>query len=76
MKNVRSVLFVVIFFVLAALIGFGFEKIFVAILPSDFAGMLTRVYDIGVHALSFGVNMCGVFGLIASYFIVSYIMKK
>ena len=76
MKGIRSVLFVVIFFVLAALIGYGIEKLVVAVLPSDLAGGLVRVFDIGVHALSFNVNICGILGLIASYFIVSYIMKK
>ena len=76
MKGIRSVLFVVIFFVLAALIGYGFEKLIVAVLPSDFAGSLVRVFDIGVHALSFNLNVCGIIGLVISYFIVSYIMKK
>ena len=51
MKGIRSVIFVVIFFILAGLIGYGLEKLVVAILPSDAVGTLVRVFDIGVHAL-------------------------
>ncbi|MDR0646631.1 MAG: hypothetical protein LBG46_06785 [Elusimicrobiota bacterium] len=76
MKNVRSVVFVVIFFILAGLIGYGFEKIFVALLPSDLTGMLVRVWDIGVHSLSLNFNLCGVCGIVISFFIVNYLMKK
>ena len=76
MKGIRSVIFVVIFFILAGLIGWGFEKLFVAVLPSDLAGSLVRVWDIGVHALSFNINICGILGLIISYLIVSYLIKK
>ncbi|MDR0953302.1 MAG: hypothetical protein LBM71_03835 [Elusimicrobiota bacterium] len=76
MKGLRSVIFVVIFFILAALIGYGFEKLMVSFLPSDLAGSLVRVFDIGVHALSFNINLCGILGLIISYFLVSYLIKK
>ncbi len=76
MKGVKSVIFVVIFFILAAIAGYGFEKLFVAVLPSDAVGPLVTVYDIGLHALSFNFNVCGVLGLLASYFVVSYLMKK
>ncbi len=76
MKGVRSIIFVVIFFILAGLIGYGFERLFVAVLPSSTVGSLVRVWDIGVHALSFNFNVCGVLGLIISYLIVSYLMKK
>ncbi len=76
MRGIRSVIFVVIFFILAGLIGYGLEKAVVAILPSDAVGSLVRVFDIGVHALSFNFNVCGIIGLILSYLIVSYLMKK
>lgn len=76
MKGIRSVIFVVIFFILAGLIGWGLEKLFVSVLPSSMAGSLVRVWDIGVHALSFNINVCGILGMILSYLIVSYLMKK
>lgn len=76
MRGLRSVVFVVIFFILAGLIGYGFEKLFVAVLPSQVVGTLVRVYDLGVHALSLNFNVCGILGLIISYLIVSYLMKK
>lgn len=76
MKGVRSTIFVVIFFILAGLIGYGFERLFVTFLPSTAVGSLVRVWDIGVHALSFNFNICGILGLIISYLIVSYLMKK
>jgi hypothetical protein len=76
MKNVRSGIFVIIFFIVAGLIGYGFEKLFVAVLPSDFAGFLVRVWDVGVHSLSFNFNLCGVLGIVFSFFIVSYLIKK
>lgn len=76
MKGIRSVIFVVIFFILAGLIGYGFEKLFVSLLPSATVGTLVKVYDVGVHALSFNFNVCGILGLILSYLIVSYLMKK
>lgn len=76
MKGVRSVIFVVIFFILAGLIGYGLEKLFVSVLPSDALGSLVKVFDIGVHALSFNFNVCGIIGLILSYMIVNYLMKK
>ena len=76
MKGIRSVIFVVIFFILAGLIGYGLEKLFVSVLPSDALGSLVKVFDIGVHALSFNFNVCGIIGLILSYMIVNYLMKK
>ena len=76
MKGIRSIIFVVIFFILAGLIGYGFEKLFVAVLPSETVGSLVRVFDVGVHALSLNFNVCGILGLILSYLIVSYLMKK
>jgi hypothetical protein len=76
MKGIRSFIFGVIFFIIAALIGCGLEKVIVLLLPSDPAGALVRVFDVGVHALSFNVNICGVAGLVISYFIVSYLLKK
>ncbi len=76
MKGIRSIIFVVIFFILAGLIGYGFEKLFVALLPSATVGSLVKVYDVGVHALSLNFNICGILGLICSYLIVSYLMKK
>ena len=76
MRGLRSVIFVVIFFIIAGLIGYGAEKVCVALLPSDFVGTLVRVYDVGVHCLSLNVNICGIIGLIASYAIVTYVVKK
>ncbi len=76
MKGIRSVIFVVIFFILAGLIGYGLEKFLVAVLPSDALGSLVKVFDVGVHALSFNFNVCGIVGLILSYMIVNYLMKK
>ncbi len=76
MKNLRSLLFGIIYFVVAGLIGYGLEKLLVAILPSDAAGIFTRVYDIGLNTLSFNFNLCGVIGLVAAYFIVGYLVKK
>ncbi|MDR1684608.1 MAG: hypothetical protein LBR90_04015 [Elusimicrobiota bacterium] len=76
MKGLRSAIFVIIFFILAALIGFGLERLTVSVLPSDAAGFLVREFSLGAHALSFNVNVCGIIGLILSYLIVSYLMKK
>ena len=76
MKGTRSFIFGIIFFILSALIGYGLEKLMVRLLPSDLAGTLVRVFDVGVHALSFNVNICGIIGLVISYFIVSYLLKK
>lgn len=76
MRGLRSVLFVAIFFVIAGLIGYGAEKMAVSVFPSDFVGTLVRVYDVGVHPLSLTVNICGIIGLIASYAIVTYLVKK
>lgn len=76
MRGLRSIIFVVIFFILAGLIGYGAQKLCVALLPADFAHTLMHVYNIGVTCLSFNVNICGILGLVASFAIVSYVVKK
>lgn len=76
MKGFKNVIFVAVFFILAGVAAYGLEKLFVSLLPSDAVGSLVKVYDIGIHALSFNFNICGVLGLIASYFLVTYIINK
>jgi hypothetical protein len=76
MRGLRGVIFVAIFFVLAGLIGYGAERLCVATLPSDIVGKLVLVRDIGIHCLSLNYNICGIIGLIASYAVVTYVVKK
>ena len=75
MKYFKILLGVIIFFILAALIGYGFEWLFIKVLPSNIASTLTAAHSVGIRALSISASISGVLGMVCSYEICTHTIK-
>ena len=71
----RGLVFYVLMVVLGAVLGLGLEK-GASLLPMELANALTHVYGVGVHAFAIHITLCGLFGLIAAYFILARFLRK
>ena len=75
MKGLKILLGVIIFFILAALIGYGFEWLFIKVLPGNIASTLTAAHTFGIRALSITTSISGVLGMICSYGLCTHTIK-
>lgn len=71
----RGIIFAVLTLIVGGLIALGLEWL-AALLPSQMAGALLKVYSVGIHPLSVHINICGALGLILGYIIISKFVKK
>ena len=75
MKALKILVGVIVFFILAAVLGMGWEWLFRQFLPSDLVATLTAVHTIGVNPVSISASIGGVLGMICSYEICTYTIK-
>lgn len=75
MKAIKILVGVLLFFIFAALIGYGFEWLFIKVLPGNLASTLTAAHNFGVRALSISTSLCGIFGMIISYILCTRTVK-
>jgi len=75
MKGFKILVGVIVFFILAAIIGFGFEWLFAKILPAGLFATLTAVHTVGIKCLSISSSVCGVLGMVCSYGLCTYTIK-
>ncbi len=71
----RRLIFCVLTFILGGVLGLGLEKL-ASLLPADMAGVLTRVYGVGIHPLAVHITVCGAIGLVLGYLIISKFVRK
>ncbi len=75
MKAFKILIGVIIFFILAAIIGLGWQWLFAQFLPNDLYSTLTAVHSVGVKPLSISSSICGILGMICSYGLCTYTIK-
>ena len=75
MKAFKILIGVIIFFIVAALIGYGFEWLFIKVLPGNIASTLTAAHTFGIRALSISTSISGVLGMVCSYAICTHTVK-
>lgn len=75
MKAFKILVGVIIFFIIAALIGYGFEWLFIKVLPGNIASTLTAAHTFGIRALSISTSISGFLGMVCSYGICTYTIK-
>ena len=71
----RGIVFAVLTLIVGGLIALGLEWL-AALLPTQMANALLRVYAVGIHPLSVHINICGIIGVILGYIIISKFVKK
>lgn len=73
----RATIFFVLVVLLGAGLGYALEAVLKIIASGNLLAFFTHAHGpIGVHALSFNISVCGIIGLIISYFVVSKFVKK
>ena len=75
MKAFKILVGVIIFFILAAVIGLAWQWLFAQFLPSEVYAAVTELYTIGIRTLKISVSVCGVLGMICSYGLCTYTIK-
>lgn len=75
MKAFKILVGVIVFFILAALIGMAWQWLFGQFLPGDLLSTLTAVHTVGVKPLSISTSICGILGMVCSYGLCTYTIK-
>lgn len=75
MKAFKILVGVIVFFILAALLGLAWQWLFAQFFPGDLYATLTAVHTVGIKTLSISANICGVLGMICSYGLCTYTIK-
>ncbi|MBR4508949.1 MAG: hypothetical protein IKP23_05750 [Elusimicrobiaceae bacterium] len=75
MKAFKILVGVIVFFILAALIGLAWQWLFAQFMPSDLYATLTELHTFGVRSLKLSLSVCGLLGMICSYGLCTYTIK-
>ncbi|MBQ4493571.1 MAG: hypothetical protein II972_03095 [Elusimicrobiaceae bacterium] len=75
MKAFKILVGVIVFFIIAALLGLAWQWLFAQVLPGDLYATLTAVHTFGVKPLSLSTSICGILGMICSYGLCTYTIK-
>ncbi len=75
MKAFKILIGVIVFFILAAIIGMAWQWLFAQILPGDLYSTLTAAHSVGVKPLGISTSICGILGMICSYGLCTYTIK-
>ncbi len=75
MKAFKILIGVIIFFILAAIIGYGFEWLFTHVLPHDLSSTLIASHTVGIRPLSISASISGVLGMVCAYGLCTYTIK-
>ena len=75
MKGLKILVGVIVFFIIAGILGMGWEWLFRQFLSGNLVETLTTAYSVGVKPLSISASISGVLGMICSYEICTYTIK-
>ena len=71
----RDIVYFVIFLLIAAGIGYGFDTVFSSLLPRSSSAFFIDPFHFGIRPLGVSLNVCGIIGLICSYGIMKFIKR-
>ncbi|MBQ3933994.1 MAG: hypothetical protein II726_02250 [Elusimicrobiaceae bacterium] len=72
----RDIIYFIVLILIAAGIAYGFDALFSAVLPKSAAGFFIDPFSIGIRPIGIHLNACGIIGLVISFGVIKFILKK
>jgi len=66
----------ILFLLIAVCIAYGFDALFSSLLPKNIAEFFIKPLSVSIRPIGISLSVCGIIGLILSFGILKYILRR